>query len=87
MNLELIIGLIVFIALSVCFLLWQPTRVVLKEIFFHPLEASTIAVVSKKTESGGDFEDQTADRGTEDEDAKYKASGKLGKRASRSASV
>lgn len=48
---ELIISGIIFIVVMVLFILWQPTRLLLREIFLHPLKDS-VFVVRDETDGG-----------------------------------
>ena len=51
MNWDIIISVGIFVVGVVFFLIWQPTRVLLKEIIFHPFEDSLIKIVPKKDDT------------------------------------
>jgi hypothetical protein len=45
MLFDLLITGIIFLIVITLFLIWKPTRVILKEIFFRPLQESTLKIV------------------------------------------
>jgi hypothetical protein len=45
MLFDLLITGIIFLIVITLFLIWKPTRVILKEIFFRPLQESTLKII------------------------------------------